>query len=177
MRGWFNRVVLVVYLGCLPAGSRQTSGSHPQLFYHSDPSTDTLYSSLVRTEKDVLSKSFTQMGPCSRTLTYCWCKSVPRGSWRTPDELPACDSAAQQPPSSDAGWSVGSRNPETCPSWARIAPSLKTTQRKGGGASAVWWLNACYQPEAGLNQCPPHGGKRAHHSDRSRHRMLVNRDR
>lgn len=73
-----------------------------------------------------------------RVWTYSWCNSAPQGSWWTPGELPACDSAALQPPSSDAGRSVGSRNRGTYPNLAHIAPHLKTRRRQDNQES---WMS------------------------------------
>lgn len=95
--------------------------------------------------------------PSSITWTHCWCSSAPQGSWWTPGELPACGSAAPQPPSSDAGWNVGSRNPGTYPNLARIAPCLKASERAVGGLAlegfAALMSQAWKAWKAWLSQC------------------------
>lgn len=124
---------------------------------------------------------------------YCWCNFAPRGSWWTPDELPAYGSAAPQPPSSDAGQSVGSRNPGTCPNLAHIARHLETSQRRQNNQTSeclnrfpmVFWvfcvfitqnIDTTFKQLTRSNFHCKKRRKKAHQSDRSSLRMLASRD-
>lgn len=133
------QLVCYIYSGCLPAGSRRTSGSHPQLFYHSDQSTDTLYSFLVRTEK-----------MCSANLSHIWGRAA--GPWLTVDVSLFLRAHDGHQMSSQHATVLLSNLPAQTLAEVSVAETLKLVptglaslqvwkQHKGqAGASAVWWL-------------------------------------
>lgn len=85
------------------------------------------YKAIKNSHTQALTKNFLYVW---NSGTYCWCSSAPLGSWWKPGELPACGSAAQLPPSSDADQSDGNRNREICPNWVHISPGLTGKQQR-----------------------------------------------
>lgn len=115
-------------------------------------------------------------------LTHCWCSAAPQGSWWTPDELPACDSAALPPPSSGAGWSVGSRSRGTCPSQVHTAPGLKAAQRMSQTGSVLVNVHLLFLISMPIllnlftDISASQRSKRTHQSHRGLLHKLANRD-